>query len=105
MSARAVYELAPLGAIVRYSDGTPRPPERHVRKLRTWKRNNGQGRLVEKRPAYASGRVEMPASITLQEGAYTSEGVVVLDVRSIFDLGSKLAFEVVFLPDEDATPS
>lgn len=37
----------PLGAVVSFSDGTPRPPERHKRKLRDWERNNGTGELVE----------------------------------------------------------
>ncbi|MBB3137697.1 hypothetical protein FHS26_005462 [Rhizobium pisi] len=33
MSASLVYELAPSGSIVAWCDGTPRPPERHKKKL------------------------------------------------------------------------
>ncbi len=29
MSAQSIYARAPLGALVRYSDGQPMPPERH----------------------------------------------------------------------------
>ena len=98
MSASAIFDLAPLGSLVRYSDGAPRPPERHVNKLRVWKRCNGQGRLVEKTRARTMGRVSLPASITLHEGDYTSEGVVVLTVRGIHSVASSLRFDVVALP-------
>ena len=36
MSAQLIYDHAPLGAIIRYSDSTPRPPKRHRRKLQAW---------------------------------------------------------------------
>ena len=36
MSAQHIYVSAPLGSIVRYSDGTPRPPARFKRKLAAW---------------------------------------------------------------------
>jgi hypothetical protein len=98
MSASAIFDLAPLGALVRYSDGAPRPPERHVNKLRAWKRRNGQGRLVEKTRARTMGSVTLPASITLHEGDFTSEGVVVLTVRGIHSITSSLRFDVVDVP-------
>ena len=102
MSASAIFDLAPMGAIVRYSDGAPRPPERHVKKLGAWKRSNGQGRLVEKTQARTMGRIDFPASFTLHEGDYTSEGVVVLTVRKIYSASSDLRFEVVTLPPPGA---
>ena len=36
MSAQSIYVSAPLGSIIRYSDGTPRPPARFKRKLAAW---------------------------------------------------------------------
>jgi hypothetical protein len=54
MSAHIVYDTAPLGALIRYSDGTPRPPARFAKKLAAWERRNGLGRLVRREPA--SGR-------------------------------------------------
>ncbi|RNJ41439.1 hypothetical protein B5V01_00005 [Mesorhizobium erdmanii] len=36
MSAQLIYDLVPLGSIVNYSDGSPRPPERHRKKLAAW---------------------------------------------------------------------
>jgi len=36
MSAQLIYDLAPLGSTVTYSDETPRPPERFRKKLASW---------------------------------------------------------------------
>lgn len=102
MSAQALYDLAPVGAVIRYSDGTPRPPERHVQKLRAWKRRNGQGRLVEKTPEKVRPTYTSPAGFALHEGDYGSDGVVVLSVRGIYDVGSSLKFEVVSVPPAGA---
>ena len=33
MTAQPIFDLAPIGSIVAWSDGTPRPPERHKKKL------------------------------------------------------------------------
>ena len=50
LSAREIYDIAPLGALIRFSDGTPEPPARHRRKRTAWLSNNGAGRLVRKNP-------------------------------------------------------
>ncbi len=48
MSAEMIYDLVPLGSTLRYSDGTPRPPERHRKKLAAWENRSSGGRLVRK---------------------------------------------------------
>jgi hypothetical protein len=48
MNADLIISLAPIGSVVEWSDGTPRPPEHHVATLYNWKRNNGAGLLVRK---------------------------------------------------------
>lgn len=48
MNADLIISLAPIGSVVEWSDGTPRPPEHHVATLYHWKRNNGAGLLVRK---------------------------------------------------------
>ena len=48
MSAQSIYDQAPIGALIRYSDGTPRPPQRFKHKLAAWENNNNGGRLVRK---------------------------------------------------------
>src|SRR3546814_9870515 len=46
-----LIRTAPLGALLRYSDGQPRPPVRFNKKLAAWERTNGVGRLIKKTPA------------------------------------------------------
>lgn len=48
MSAQLIFDLVPLGSIVTYSDGSPRPPERHRKKLAAWQNRNSGGRLIRK---------------------------------------------------------
>ena len=42
MSAQLIYDLAPLGSLVRFSDGAPRPPERHRKKLAALETRNSR---------------------------------------------------------------
>jgi hypothetical protein len=65
MSAQLIFDLVPLGAIVRFFDGTPRPPERHRKKLAAWEYRNSGGRLIRKQPERRVGNTVICASITL----------------------------------------
>jgi len=51
MSPHIIFDIAPLGALIRYSDGSPRPPGRFGKERAAWERRNGLGRLVRKEPA------------------------------------------------------
>lgn len=95
MSAHTIFGHAPLGAIVAWSDGTPRPPERHRRKLDAWQTNNSQGRLVRKHggPNIASG-----GSFTLHEADYGASGVIAIRVHRTFSLASGLRFTITERP-------
>lgn len=48
MNADLIISLAPIGSVVVWSDGNPRPPAHHVATLDHWKRSNGSGLLVRK---------------------------------------------------------
>lgn len=98
MSAQSIYARAPLGALVRYSDGQPMPPERHRKKLAAWKSSNGSGRLVRKTHAAVRPTYTHPAGFTLHEGNFGSEGVIVLVVHKSFSVNSTLTFEIVEEP-------
>ncbi|WP_370318766.1 hypothetical protein [Oricola sp.] len=98
MSAQLIFDTAPLGAIIRYSDGTPRPPYRYRRKLQAWERHNNRGRLVKKRAATVVAQIAIPASFTLHEGDFGSKAVIVLRVFRTFSTDSALAFSVVEHP-------
>jgi hypothetical protein len=98
MSAQSIYDFVPLGSIVRYSDGTPRPPDRHRNKLSAWEDRNNGGRLVRKEPEHRVGNAIIPASITLHKGDYGSHEVVVLRVFQTFSVESVLTFTVIERP-------
>lgn len=46
MNGKELFALAPFGAIVAFSDGTPRPPDRFTKKLSAWKSQNDAGVFV-----------------------------------------------------------
>ena len=98
MSAQIIYDSVPLGSLVRYFDGTPRPPERFKRKLAAWENNNNGGRLVRKSAPHIVGTHTTPASVTLHQGDFGSAGVIVLKVFKTFSVNSPLTFTVIERP-------
>lgn len=99
MSASLVYDLVPIGSIVSWSDGTPRPPERFKKKLAAWRTNNGSGRLVRKQGPRLTGTYSAPACFTIHEGDHGSAGTIVLRVFRTFDVEtSRLMFSVIERP-------
>ena len=94
MSAQHIFDHAPLGSLIRYSNGAPKPPTRFVNKVRTWERENGVGRLIRKEPAVHRATWNSPACITLHCGSYSSHGTVVLTVRHSHCVDSRLAFSL-----------
>ncbi|RUV21413.1 hypothetical protein, partial [Mesorhizobium sp. M5C.F.Ca.IN.020.32.2.1] len=93
-----VYDNAPLGSLIRYSDGMPKPPARFTRKLADWERRNGLGRLVRKAPPRDRPTYSAPASITLNEGNFSSSGVALVTVMRTHSVDSELKFEIVERP-------
>jgi hypothetical protein len=98
MSAQLIYDLVPLGSILTYSDGAPRPPERHRKKLAAWETRNNGGRLIRKQAETVVGSCTLPATITLHQGDYGQGGVIVLRVHRTFSVNSDLKFTVVERP-------
>lgn len=98
MSAHTIFEHAPIGAIVAWSDGTVRPPERHRRKLDAWKTNNNQGRFIRKQGGRDVGTLDPYASFTLHEADYGAGGVIAIRVHRTFSLNSSLRFTIVERP-------
>jgi hypothetical protein len=98
MSAHHVYDNAPLGSLIRYSDGTTKPPARFNKKLAAWQNRNGVGRLVKKDPQRDRPTYTSPASITLHEGDFGSGGVVLVKVMRTHSVDSDLRFEIIERP-------
>jgi len=97
MSAYDVFD-APLGSLVRYFDGTPKPPARFTKKLAAWQRRNGVGRLVRKEPARERPTYSSPPCFTLHEGNFSSGGVIIVTVMRTHSLDSDLSFEIIERP-------
>ena len=99
MSASLVFTLVPIGSIVSWSDGTPKPPERHKKKLAAWRTRNSSGRLIRKQPSQTRGSYTAPDCFTIHEGDHGSKGTIVLRVYRTFDVGAcSLSFTVVERP-------
>ena len=98
MSAKHIYDTDPLGSLVRYSDGTPKPPARFNRKIAAWQNRNGVGRLVRKEPRLDRPTRTSPASITLLEGNFASGGFVLVTVMRTHSVDSDLRFELIERP-------
>ena len=98
MSVITIIDLAPLGALIRYTDGTPKPPPRFSKRLAAWERSNGVGRLVKKEPPRPFPTWTAPASFTLHEGNFSSEGVILVTIMRSHSADSRLSFEVIEEP-------
>lgn len=98
MSALRIFEDAPIGATVAWSDGAPRPPERHRKKLSAWKSSNSEGRLVRKQGERGIGNRTLSASFTLHEGDSGGGGVIAIRIHRSFSLDSALQFTIVERP-------
>ncbi len=98
MSAHIIYDSAPLGSVIRYSDGAPKPPERFRKKLTAWKSRNSVGRLIRKEPPRERPTYSSPACFTMHEGDFGQAGIIVLSVRRTYSVESDLRFEIVERP-------
>lgn len=90
--------LAPIGSVLAWSDGMPRPPERHVKKLSAWRTRNSAGRLVSRQDEYRRGSMIVPAGFKLHEGDHGAGGVIAIRVYRSFTIDSNLTFSVVEVP-------
>ena len=98
MSASLIFDLAPLGSLVAYSDGAPKPPTRFTKKLAAWERRNGVGRLVRKEPGRERPTYSSPPCFTLREGDFSSGGIILVTVMHTSGIDSDLQFRVVERP-------
>lgn len=98
LSAQQIYATAPLGSLLRFSSGEPRPSERFTRKLRAWKNDNGTGRLVERHGEYLGKMTRHAPTFTLHLGDFGAEGTIVLSVRQTFSTEGAKQFEILETP-------
>jgi hypothetical protein len=94
LSAQQIYDTAPLGSLIRFSDGTPEPPARHRRKHAAWESSNGTGRLTRKAPANSASA----ASFTLHLADFGSGDVTVVKAYRTVPVTSSLIYAIVETP-------
>ncbi|KAA3498006.1 hypothetical protein DXM27_24600 [Rhizobium rhizogenes] len=97
MSAHLAF-LAPIGTDLAWSDGQPRPPERHRKKLSAWKTSNSSGRLIRRQGNRSASNIILPPSFTLHEVDYGGGGVITIRVHRTFSLETRLVFTIVERP-------
>lgn len=98
MSAYRILDEAPLGAIIRFSDGTPRPPDRFKHKLSEWTTRNDSGRLTRKELPSDGPGGPRPGGFLLHIGDFGSNGIVLIRFHRFFQATSALDFEIAELP-------
>jgi hypothetical protein len=98
MSAQLIFDNAPIGAIVGWSDGTPQPPRRFSKKLAAWRMRNSSGRLIQKQGERGVGDILLSASFTLHEADHGADGIVAIRVYRTFSLDSTLRFTILERP-------
>jgi len=98
MTPSQIFEHAPIGAIIAWSNGAPRPPGRFKNKLSAWERRNNQGRLVRKETTRTLGNYISPPSFTVHEGDIGTRDVVVVRVLRAFSIDSDLTFTILQWP-------
>ncbi|EJT00799.1 hypothetical protein RCCGE510_33304, partial [Rhizobium sp. CCGE 510] len=98
MSASLIYDLAPIGSVVAWSDGTARPPKRFKKKLAAWKTRNSRGQLIRKEGERSLGASILSPYFTLHEGDFGANGVIAIRIHRTFSLDSTLTFKVIERP-------
>ncbi|KIZ36381.1 MULTISPECIES: hypothetical protein [Rhodopseudomonas] len=98
MSAHTIFDNAPIGSLIAWSDGTPQPPARFNKKLAAWRTSNSRGRLIRKQGARGVGNLSLSACFTLHEADYGGGGVIAIRVHRTFSLGSRLQFTIAERP-------
>lgn len=98
MSAIIIYERAPIGALIRYHDSSPRPLEEDVAAFAAWKKRNGVGWLVRCMPPRSSIIWSTRGAITLLQGEFPMDLDAAIAAREAFGLDSDLSFEIISRP-------
>ena len=93
-----MFDVAPLGALIEYADGQPKPPARFTKKLAAWELRNGVGRLVRKEPMRERPTYTSPPCFTLHEGNFGQGGIILVTVMRTYGIDSDLTFRVVERP-------
>lgn len=93
-----IYDIAPIASVIRFRDGTPRPPKDRPDELRVWALFNGIGRLAIKDPPPYLSPLPHPASITLRTAEFGAAPTAGLTISLTEPSHRGLTFDIVGLP-------
>lgn len=93
-----IYDLAPIGSVIRFRDGAPRPPRDRPDALKAWALFNGLGRLAIKDPAPHQSPLPHPVSITLRTAEFGSSPAAGLTISLAEPAHRGISFEIVEVP-------
>ncbi len=96
LTAQEIYDRAPIGSLIRYSDGQPPPPKTRPQMLRAWQRRNKQGTLIRKAGPGPHGAA--PYFVLRVD----ETGFVVSDEH--IGLANPLRFDIIWRPSAPTTP-
>ena len=89
MSAHTIFDNAPIGSIIAWSDGTPQLPARFRKKLAARQSSNSRGRLIRKQGGRGVGNVSLSPKLSHRSVSVSfSEWLFVGKVCSILTDGS-----------------
>ena len=98
MSFMTIYERAPIGALIAWTDGTRRPPKRTSTLHSEWLFHNNRGRLVKTQGERGRGDPGSCPAITILKGDFTEAGVVANSSVYTFQIDYPLQFTIVERP-------
>lgn len=98
MSAHMIFERAPIGAIISWSDRSPCPPEHQVELYAAWKSNNTTGRLIRKSSGWIMGQAVIPSGFTVMTDGLDDSGAVAGTDYRWFPIGSDMRFLIAERP-------
>ncbi len=88
---------SPLGALIRYTDGSPKPPARSQRSSRPGSARTGRSPR-EEGTAEGLSNLDGSSLLTLHEGNFSSDGVILVTIIRSHSADSRLIFEVAEEP-------
>jgi len=98
MSIKIIYERAPIGAIIRFTDSAAQPEAKDTEALVAWRKRNGTGRFVQRTPSHTDIICASSCAIVLQQDGPPTDTEAAMLSRQVFWLDSDLSFQIIDRP-------
>ena len=95
LTARQLYDLAPFGAVVAFSNNQPKPPAHHKKKLQHWQYENSKGRFEKTEAGTTIGNVTLEPGFTLLR----HESTIIKMYCTYSALSLKYTYSIISVPE------